>query len=167
MSDSRQFDYPTPVEPHLNSTVCAVCQQPLNRWEESGAEPEWRHTRQRDHAPVPTPAQPDGSNVKGLCDVCSAPDPQWIIPVRVDAVFDLVTPGGASIQSRDVAPIWIVCDDCQPLADIKDANALARRSITAHSRLLGEIPPEGEAVLHSFQVHFVESIIGPAERITT
>lgn len=171
MTMAREFDFPTVNEPFLHATICQICREPLSRVNEllrneAGQMEEhvgpWQHRTETDHDVVAVGADPSGEAVAARCDVCSVAAPQWLVPTRADASFTALVTGPVQVQTRDIAPVWLVCDDCAVLVRAADAQGLTRRAMG-----MVEEPGHREvrAALYQFQVHFLNSIVGPPERL--
>lgn len=105
--------------------VCRRCRRPLDRQElVCGGEVTvvWTHPlhRTESHDPEPVRASTTGGEVVAVCDFCTKPGPQWVIPCKS------FTFGG-----RGFAGDWAACTPCKDLLLVNDLAGLAARAIPA------------------------------------
>lgn len=108
-------------------TACAVCGLVLNASEAPTGGHEFFHPGAVDHVTVPVPVEDIRAQL--LCDLCSAPNARWVVPVED---FDI---DAANRSAGD----WAACDECaQDIATSRWSRVVSRTRAGAKGR--GEPP---------------------------
>lgn len=106
----------------------------------------WRHVFPADHPPDPVPdVEMPGTELEGVCDFCSAPNPRW--GYKAD---NFASPAGFDVPSGTEfaygsAGGWAACDTCADLIDADDFDALLRRALDHINATRPPLPPELDA----------------------
>ncbi len=134
----------TPPIPHH----CRTCERPLEfkvewyptggtiyRWQHITFDPNGPLPFPHDVDPVPDVEQPD-TEVLGVCDFCSAPNPRWGYKARDFETVSYLTlpPAGAGLteNSYGSAGAWAACDECADLVDADDFDGILDRAMAGN-----------------------------------
>lgn len=142
------------------SWSCEVCCRPLDV--KTYVEDDGSHTPifaahasgdTDDHVPAPIRRAP----AVLICDLCSGPDPGWVVPVKnIERTNVFASHAG---PAYDVDALWAACAECARLTDAGDLTGIVRRYRRSGS------PQAPVRLLRRHFEAFLDSVIGPTRPI--